>query len=294
MEMNRRNKNSNPVIKFTFLLILAFLVGFLIFYSIDNPDFIKNKITSISGSGEESGTVEESQVSEEDEAVKVEDISEQAEVMDGAVEANTDAASAESSETKDIIEDINVISSEDNIEEEIDSASSLSLWQKIKDFFARLTGKSSEPGSEDEYPSVTEINAYFCSIGEDEKLVSEKRTINAGSPEAAARNAINELLDGPSKSYHFPVIPAGTELLGLETRDGIAIINFSQEFLEESLDSRILDKYIIYSIVNTLTEIRGIEGVVFHIEGVRIKVYGNVDLSIPAIGNKDLISEEQE
>jgi len=44
--------------------------------------------------------------------------------------------------------------------------------------------------------------------------------------------------------------------------------------------------------VNTLTEIPEIEGVIFYIEGVRIRVYGNVDLSIPAIRNKEYIKEE--
>ncbi|MDD5601089.1 MAG: GerMN domain-containing protein, partial [Actinomycetota bacterium] len=72
----------------------------------------------------------------------------------------------------------------------------------------------------------------------------------------------------------------------------IAKVDFSQEFLENSLDTSILDEYVIYSIVNTLTEIPDIEGVIFYIEGIRIKVYGNVDLSIPTIRNKDFIEEE--
>ena len=88
------------------------------------------------------------------------------------------------------------------------------------------------------------------------------------------------------------MVPAGTELIGVETYENIAKIDLSQEFLEKSLDSRILDEYIIYSIVNTLTEIPEIEGVVFYIEGIRIKVYGNIDLSIPAIRNNEYIEEQ--
>ena len=106
------------------------------------------------------------------------------------------------------------------------------------------------------------------------------------------QNAINELLEGPEKPHYFPVIPAGTELLGAEVNENIAKIDFSQEFLENSLDTRILDEYIIYSIVNTLTEIPQIEGVIFYIEGVRIRMYGNVDLTIPSIRNKEFLEEE--
>lgn len=145
---------------------------------------------------------------------------------------------------------------------------------------------------ENTYPSSLNINFYFSALGEEKKLASEKRTINAGSPAIAAQNAILELLKGPAKPHHFSVIPAGTKLLGVEVNENIAKVDFSQEFLENSLDTSILDEYVIYSIVNTLTEIPDIEGVIFYIEGIRIKVYGNVDLSIPAIRNKDFIEEE--
>ncbi|GAI36285.1 unnamed protein product [marine sediment metagenome] len=88
------------------------------------------------------------------------------------------------------------------------------------------------------------------------------------------------------------LLPAGTKLIGVETYENIVKIDLSQEFLENSLDTRILDEYVIYSIVNTLTEIPEIEGVIFYIEGIRIKIYGNVDLSVPAIRNKEYIDEE--
>ncbi|HJX01549.1 MAG TPA: GerMN domain-containing protein, partial [Candidatus Humimicrobiaceae bacterium] len=171
-----------------------------------------------------------------------------------------------------------------------ETTTGLSLWQRIKNFFLRLTGSSVE---EETYDDTLKINFYFSGLGEDKKLVSEKRIINAGSPDNAVTNAVRELLKGPSRSYHFPVIPAGTELLNAETYENIAKIDLSQEFLENSLDTRILDEFIIYSIVNTLTEIPEIEGVVFYIEGIRIKVYGNVDLSVPAIRNTEYIKEEK-
>jgi len=285
--MNKRDKSSSSVIKFTFFLVLVFLVGFLIFYSIDNPGFLKNKMESIFGGNGENE--EASPVLDTAKEVQINDDSGEAESIDGLAEVDAGKNSVESSRA----DDINVSDSGDNGEEEAnDSESGTSLWQKIKDFFAGLAGRGSATETGNDYPATMKINIYFSGIGEEDKLVSEERTINAGCPEVAARNAVKELLKGPSRPYHFPVIPAGTRLLRIETGDDIVIVDFSQEFLEESLDSRILDKYIIYSIVNTLTEIKGIEGVVFYIEGVRIKVYGNVDLSIPAIRNKELIDEE--
>jgi hypothetical protein len=237
-----KKKGSNPILKFTIIIIFIAIAGFLVFYTIDNPGFWKNQFSPIL-SGEESG---ETITTPADAGEEFEEISE-------------------------------------------DEGSSLSIWQRIIGFFRR-NGNSEE--EEESYPRELELNFYFSSLEEEKKLVSEKRTIIAGDPEKAVRNAVEELLKGPEKSYHFPVIPAGTELIDLEVNENIAEINLTQEFLDESLDSRILDEYIVYSIVNTLTEIRGIDGVIFYIEGIRIKVYGNIDLSIPATRSKEYLEEQ--
>ena len=261
-QVKKRKKGLNPFVKFTLIMVLLVTVGFFIFYSIDNPDFIKSIFSSPS---------DENQV-EEAETVLLDT------EANNTVDATEESVQAESNTTSDEISDNN------------ETTSGLSLWQRIKNFFLGLTGSDEE---EEAYDDTLKINFYFSGLGEEKKLVSEKRTINAGSPDNAVRNAVQELLKGPSKSYHFPVIPAGTKLLDAETYENIAKIDLSQEFLENSLDTRILDDYIIYSIVNTLTEIPEIEGVIFYIEGIRIKVYGNIDLSIPAIRNTEYIKEEQ-
>jgi spore germination protein GerM len=166
----------------------------------------------------------------------------------------------------------------------------LSWWQRVLEFF-RKRGEAADTG--DAYPSRLTVNIYFAATGEEKILASEERTVVAGNPGNALNSAMIEILKGPSKSYHFPVIPAGTELLGAKAYEGVAEIDLSNEFLENSLDSRILDDYIIYSIVNTVTEIRDINGVIFFIEGKRIKMYGNIDLSIPLIRNTELLIEDE-
>ncbi len=273
-QIKKRRKGFNPIVRFTLIVILLITVGFFIFYSIDNPDFIKSMFSSSSdeGKAEEGETVLPD--TGEDNAV---------DAAEGTIQADESGESGE----EDITLSENTSS---GVSDNNETATGLSLWQRIKNFFLRLTGSSVE---EENYDDTLEINFYFSGLGEEKKLVSEKRTINAGSSGNAVKNAVQELLKGPSRSYHFPVIPAGTELLNAETYENTAKIDLSQEFLENSLDTRILDEFIIYSIVNTLTEIPEIEGVVFYIEGIRIKVYGNVDLSIPAIRNTEYIEEEE-
>ncbi len=273
-QVKKRKKGINPIVKFTLIIILLITAGFFIFYSIDNPDFIKSKFSSSS---------DENQVGEGETALLDAEANDTVDATEESVQADDTAESGEENiaETQTNSGEV----SDDNNE----TGAGLSLWQRIKNFFLGLTGSEEEEA----YDDTLKINFYFSGLGEEKTLVSEKRTINAGSLDNAVKNSILELLKGPSKPYHFPVIPAGTKLLDAETYENTAKIDLSQEFLENSLDTRILDDYIIYSIVNTLTEIPEIEGVIFYIEGIRIKVYGNIDLSIPAIRNTEYIKEEQ-
>ncbi|HEY4662071.1 MAG TPA: GerMN domain-containing protein [Candidatus Humimicrobiaceae bacterium] len=273
-QVKKRKKGPNPIVRFTLIVILLVTVGFFIFYSIDNPDFIKSKFSSPS---------DENQVEEGETVLLDTGENDAVDATEESVQADDSGESGEENITESE-------TTSDEVSDNNKTTTSLSLWQRIKNFFLGLTGGSEE---KETYDDTLKINFYFSELGEDKKMVSEKRTINAGSPENAVKNAIQELLNGPSKSYHFPVIPAGTELLDAETYENTAKIDLSQEFLENSLDTRILDEFIIYSIVNTLTEIPEIEGVIFYIEGIRIKVFGNVDLSIPAIRNTEYIKEEQ-
>jgi hypothetical protein len=304
----KRGRGLSPILKFTLIFILLFAAGFLIFYSIDNPGFIKEKFSPSRGADESGEFIravpEESIIRSADgngESATViapgEDEEEGGEGSGPETGEESGEAYAAEDEAESAIPDETASSggeegndtrSEDDNRDNGGTAESLSFWQRIINFITRREDSGEKV---DVYPSRLEINFYFSGLGGEKKLVSEKRTINAGSPENAVQNAINELLKGPLKPHYFPVIPAGTKVLGTEVNENIAKIDFSQEFLENSLDTRILDEYIIYSIVNTLTEIPTVDGVIFYIEGVRIRMYGNVDLTVPSIRNKGLIEE---
>ncbi len=280
----KKARSSSPILKLTLIMVFTFVAGFFIFYSIDNPDFLKSKFYALSGESESGEAIE---APGSDGGIQSAGSSEEPDSAGEPAEIETEENGIKDGSAEEITS-----TGSDGKESDDGYKRSLSLWQKIMGFIAGLTGKGGVREGEEVYPSSIEINFYFSGVGEEKKLVSEKRTINAGSPGIAVQNAVKELLKGPVKSYHFPVIPAGTELIGVEAIDNIAKVDLSREFLENSLDTRILDEYIIYSMVNTLTEIPEIEGVIFYIDGVRIKVYGNIDLSIPAIRNKELIDEE--
>ena len=274
-QAKKRKKRQSPILRFTFIIILLAVAGCIIFYSIDNPDFVKNKFSSLFNDNESELMV--SDLPETDTGQ-----------LSSSVEESVTGEDSGENEIESI--DTGKTTTEESIDSD-QTGSGLSLWQKIKNYFINRKNGVKDGKV---YSSRLEVNFYFLGLGEEKKLVSEKRTIIAGSPDIAVKNAVQGLLKGPTQSYHFPLIPAGTKLLNVETYENIAEIDLSQEFLENSLDTRILDEYIIYSIVNTLTDIPGIEGIIFKIEGMRIKEYGSVDLSVPAIRNKEYIDENEE
>jgi spore germination protein GerM len=265
--LKKKKKRPSRFVRLILVTLFIIAVVSLIFYSVDNPGFIpsiKDKLIGFYTSDENSTT--------DSSAIE----------SDNMGSDNTSISTESSSES---VGDTTV--SSDTVTEKQTNNIFMLLWQKIIGFFIKKTGKDA-----DKFPDKLKIKAYFAGIGQDQKFVFEERTIFAGDPKIAVTNAVKELINGPTKSYHFPVIPSGTKLLGVDIYENFAKINFSQDFLQNSLESGVLDEYVIYTIVNTVTEIPEIEGVIFLIEGVRIKIYGKVDLSIPAIRNEEYLSEE--
>ncbi len=78
---------------------------------------------------------------------------------------------------------------------------------------------------------------------------------------------INLLLEGPKNESLEKLIPQGTKLNNVNIQKGIVYIDFSEEFTNvENLGAEEESK-IIYSIVNTLTELTEVSGVKILING---------------------------
>lgn len=82
---------------------------------------------------------------------------------------------------------------------------------------------------------------------------------------------IDKLKEGVDDIRLQKTIPKDVELINVSTKDGICYVNFSEEFLTESLE--ITDEVAIYSIVNSLFEANYITRVQFTIEGEKDKMY---------------------
>lgn len=106
------------------------------------------------------------------------------------------------------------------------------------------------------------VTLYFAS-DDNSALKKEERDIQVIDG-AILKACILALIDGPATQGFGKTIPEDTVIRGISIKDGVATVDFSKEFLNTNGIGEIAARL---SVVNTLTEIKGIEKVHLHIEG---------------------------
>lgn len=93
--------------------------------------------------------------------------------------------------------------------------------------------------------------------------------------EGIAKSAISQLVDRPvvredlSTVGLLPVLPAGTEIIGMSINEGLCRVDFNKNLL--SYSNEVEEKAIVQSIVYTLTEFETIDKVQILVEGDIVK-----------------------
>ena len=123
---------------------------------------------------------------------------------------------------------------------------------------------------------MTNAKLCFVSITGDGSVSRKVVTRSVPKTDAPLTNAIKELLEGPLNSEKgcMTLIPEGTRLLGASVKNGIAALNFSEEFEYNSVGT---DGYRaqLMQIVFTATEFSTVESVQILIEGRRNDYVGS-------------------
>jgi hypothetical protein len=98
------------------------------------------------------------------------------------------------------------------------------------------------------------------------------------------------MIKGPTDEYAKPVFPNGTKLISIELQEGIAFVNFSKEFLQDSEDEGI-DKLRVAALVNALTDIPGVESVQILVEGNKIDAVGKYKIGLDPLKRVILVGD---
>ena len=125
-----------------------------------------------------------------------------------------------------------------------------------------------------------------------EKLVCEKRTVDAQQALSLEKTVVSELIKGPKDSSLSASLPEGTKLLGIETKDSVCYVNFSNEFRTKSGSGSSATTLTLYSVVNSLCVLENVSSVQILVNGEAGVEFGNFVLDIPYEANVNLAESE--
>lgn len=133
------------------------------------------------------------------------------------------------------------------------------------------------------------IHLYFANE-ENSKLKLEVQYIPVSEASKSVNNLANtiveRLIKGPeAKTGYTATIPQGTKLrsrVKIDTATGVATVDFSREFVDKHPGGKLAEQMTIFSVVNSLTELKEIQKVKFLVAGkAKQEFKGNYQFNVP-------------
>lgn len=159
---------------------------------------------------------------------------------------------------------------------------------------ACTASKESTEVKKDPQPATktAEVVLYFAD-DQAEYLVPEKREVSLQKNESTAEAIVKALISGPKNTKLGVTIPAGTKLRSVNIKENTAYVDFSEEIKTKHWGGSAGESMTIFSIVNSLTEMKEIKQVQILIAGVKQdSLAGHLDISQPIARDPGLIRAE--
>ena len=147
----------------------------------------------------------------------------------------------------------------------------------------------------------TGINAYtrgtivlYFANPEGTGLVENTMNVAYQNSNPLEKYVLQRLILGPQdESQGFATLPSNTKILSVSTKDGICQVDLNDELLKETI--LLKPEVIIYSIVNSLTEVSGVTGVQISVNGSsNIMFMDEISLAQVFVKNVNLMEGENE
>lgn len=136
-------------------------------------------------------------------------------------------------------------------------------------------------------PYEKQVRLYFSDGGE--LLTEELRGLSVDEDMPAERYVVEELLRGPVDEGLSTLLPEGTRLLSVSTRDGICTVDLSGEFVSGNYPDDQSRRLAVYSLVNTLTALPDVDAVNLYADGAPVEHFGLLNTDQPLEGCEALI-----
>jgi germination protein M len=148
------------------------------------------------------------------------------------------------------------------------------------------------PGQQISSRQTARLTLYFANE-EGNALIAETRDVRYSSNTSMDKLVMEQLLDGPKENGLLATIPSGTKLITISTVDGVCYVNLDETFANQNQE--ITEQAVLYSIVDSLTELQTIDKVQLSINGdTKGKVRFTYDLSTMYEEDLSLITVRQE
>lgn len=133
----------------------------------------------------------------------------------------------------------------------------------------------------------TIISLYFKNI-ETNSLIAEAKCIDVKELyQDPYTYLINMLIAGPESEKLESAIPEGTKVNSCTLKGNTVYVDLSKEFIDNAPSGITEESIVVYSIVNTLTELNEVTGVKFLINGEENKGFNDNKISFKDIFTKN-------
>ena len=127
--------------------------------------------------------------------------------------------------------------------------------------------------------TIQTVTLYFTSL-ESPILMKEQRDIHVNNNVPLERYIIDELIKGPTQEGLLATIPKETTVNDISNKEGVCQVDLSFDVKSKHFTTPESKALMIYSIVNSLTELSKIQKVAFLIDGKKeIEFSKEIDLS---------------
>ncbi|MBR3811175.1 MAG: GerMN domain-containing protein [Agathobacter sp.] len=120
------------------------------------------------------------------------------------------------------------------------------------------------PGKQINSSMETTLTLYFASKDGTE-LIGERRNVHYNTNISMEKLVMEQLIEGPKRSNSLSTVPSNTNLITVSVVDGVCYVNVSDTIAVQNAE--VNEEIVLYSIVNSLTEIPGVTKVQIAING---------------------------
>lgn len=120
------------------------------------------------------------------------------------------------------------------------------------------------PGAQINTSKLATLTLYFAS-SDGTHLVKETRDVHYSTNISVEKLVMEQLIEGPKGGDAMATIPSETRIITLSVMDGVCYVNLDNNF--QNQNQEITEEVVLYSIVNSLTELSGVSKVQISING---------------------------